>query len=194
MSGRKAHNKSLQWFTNKMDETQNYLVEETQDKAETTENQEETASVSDDKFKELDAQKKHWREKAEKFSSEKKLLEDELNKLKSQQQSEPKLYATRDELVDIKLGNMGLDAETASFVKTYAKGAGKEPIEVLEDPAVKAFLDKKKQDKELANATPSPSSRTISFQGKTLNEMNATEKLQVLKELGSESAKSISRR
>lgn len=171
-----------------MDETP-YLVDETST-TETTENQEEVAT-SDNKLIELEAQKKHWREKALKESETRKKLEEELLKFKAQPQTDPKQFATRDELVDIKLGNMGFTVEDASFVKTYAKGAGKEPFEVLEDPAIKAFLDKKREERELANAIPEPSSRTVSFGGKSLQEMNYQERLQALKELGSEAAKKI---
>jgi hypothetical protein len=174
-----------------MEETQNYLVEETPE-TEITENQTEESS-SDNKLVELEAQKRHWREKAQKESETRRKLEEELTKLRGQTPAGPNQYATRDELTDIKLGNMGLDVELASFVKTYAKGAGKEPLEVLEDPAVKSFIDKKRQDKELANAIPEPSSRTISFGGKTLTEMSREEKLQALKELGSEAARKIKR-
>lgn len=158
-----------------MDDTSNEVLESLETPVEdTTSQNNETADVSQqDKFKELSAQKAHWREKALKEAEARKKLEEQLARVKPQVDN--RLESVVEDMTDLKLGQKGLDEDAAKFVKTYAKGLGKTALEVLEDPTVKGFLASRKASQDHENAIPDSGSRTISVGSKPISEMSDQE-------------------
>jgi hypothetical protein len=124
------------------------------------------------RLKEEEAKKKHWREKAIDPTTNKTykaLYEESLQK--------PQVVPDVSERLDrIELSTKGLDEDAIGFIKTYAKGAGKSPGEVLTDPAVQMFLEARKQKLAVQDAIPASSSRTVSVGGKSLAEMTPKER------------------
>lgn len=135
----------------------------------------ETADASQETINTLSAQKAHWREKALKETEARKKLEDQLSRVKPQTQADGRLDSVVEDLTDLKLGQRGLDEDSARFVKTYAKGLGKTALEVLEDQTIKDFLESRKARQAHENAVPDPSSRTITVGSKPLSEMTDKE-------------------
>lgn len=142
--------------------------EETAAKAETP-----TPSTDLEKrLKEEEAKKKHWREKA---------IDPTTNKtykaLYEEAMSKPQVVPDVSERLDrIELSTKGLDEEAINFIKTYAKGSGKSPGEVLTDPLVQTFLEARKNKQAVQDAIPASSSRTVSVGGKSLMEMTPKER------------------
>jgi len=157
-----------------MDEQSNELQElETPVEDTTSENNDNADQPQDDsKLKELDAQRKHWREKALKAEESRKKLEEQLARVKPQA-GDNRLDSVVEDMTDLKLGQKGLDEDAARFVKTYAKGLGKNALEVLEDETVKDFLQSRKARKDHENAVPDTSNRTVSIDNKPISEMSA---------------------
>lgn len=159
--------------TTKMDEPQNDIQEQTV--VETpTENPE---APSGDKLAEALAQKKHWRDKAVDPSTGKtyKALYEEAQKAPAV--ANPNQFATKEDLMKIELQNMGYDLETVASVMTYAKGAGKDPLAVLEDPFVKSAVESKKAKARLEESIPSSSSKSAPVPlPKPYREMSLTER------------------
>lgn len=122
-----------------------------------------------DREKELLAKARHWREKA-------KRAEASARPVANPQQIDPSQFATKDELVDVQLDRQGFDPDTAALIKTYAKGAGKSPLAVLEDDAIKDIIEQRKKKASLANATPPASDRSLTADGKQWGEMDETER------------------
>jgi hypothetical protein len=152
-------------ISNEMQDLQN-PVEDT-----TPETNDEAVVQDDSKLKELDAQRKHWREKALKEAEARKKLEEQLARVKP----DNRLDSVVEDLTDLKLGQKGLDEEAARFIKTYAKGMGKNALEILEDQTVKDFLQSRKSQKDHDNAIPEPGNRTITIGDKPLSEMSDKE-------------------
>lgn len=137
---------------------------------------ENEAAPSDAKVKELLAQKKHWRDKAidPKTGKTYKALLDEL-KAQPKPSVDTSNLATKEEVTDIKLGQMGFDVETATHIKALAKGLGKNPLEVLDHPLVKTYVDTQKKEKNLQDSIPGSSSRTVTVGQKSISEMSDKE-------------------
>lgn len=143
----------------------------------TTSENNEVADVEPqgDELKTALAQKKHWRDKAvdPKTGKTYKVLLDEARA--KPQQSDNRIESVVEDLTDLKLGQRGLDEDSARFVKTYAKGLGKTALEVLEDETIKDYLASRKARQDHENSVPDPSSRTITVGAKPLSEMTDKE-------------------
>lgn len=148
-------------------------LQEVQNPVEDTTSENNDGTADDSKLKELDAQRKHWREKALKEGEARKKLEEQLAKVKPQVDN--RLDSVVEDLTDLRLGQKGLDENAARFVKTYAKGLGKTALEVLEDQTVKDFLQSRKARQDHDNAIPEPGNRTITVGDKPLSEMSDKE-------------------
>ena len=158
-----------------MDEQSNEGLELQNPVEDTTSENNDNADVEpqdNSKLKEMDAQRKHWREKALKAEESKKTLEAQLARVKP----DNRLDGVVEDMTDLRLGQKGLDEDAARFVKTYAKGLGKNALEVLDDPTVKDFLQSRKDRQNHENAVPDPSSRTVTVGDKPLSEMTSKEK------------------
>lgn len=153
----------------------------------------EVAAAYQEKNKQLFGRLTEAEKSAKEIKAEKDAADMELKRLKEESTKNPPTtnFATKEELVDIRLGNMGLDEETIGYVKALAKGKGIDPFAALNEPLIKQHMEDKKRKQEIEGATLNPSSRTMVFNDKPLSEHSAQEKLQILKELGTESAKNI---
>lgn len=143
--------------------------------------QEEATAVPREKAVELLKQKNHWKEKAidpETGKHYKTLYEESVAaaKPKPEEQSVPQNVATKDDLAEIRLQSKGYSEEQIRSIKAYAKGQGKDPMEVLEDPFVQSALSAQKAREEVQSAVPAPTGRTISIEGKSLTEMTPAER------------------
>ncbi len=149
---------------------------------------EEVATAYSTKNKELfgrmtEAETREKQVKADKAKLEEdhKVLEGKLKEVKPQDTTN---FATKDELADFRLSGMGYDEETISAIKTYAKGAGKNPLDVLGEPIVKTLIESKEAQNRLHNAMPDTSDRTQVYNGKKFEELSTQEKIQATVELG----------
>lgn len=70
----------------------------------------------------------------------------------------------------------GYNAEETDSIFAYAKGIGKEPQAVIDDPFVKTAITAMRQTKANVNATPSPSGSTIVVEGKKWSDMSNDER------------------
>ena len=127
----------------------------------------------------LNAQKKHWREKAVDQATGKtyKELYEAAQKVKPNQPAEQEdvkkdiqwLKAVEEKR---QFGYQhGLSPEEADQVFNYAQGAGIKPEKALEHPFVKSGLESLKATKRAQSATPRPSSRSPLVEGKTFSEL-----------------------
>jgi hypothetical protein len=155
-----------------MDELQNGIEETELENEETVETEDVSKQIAT-----LSQQKKHWRDKAIDPTTGKtyKTLYEE-SKAKPVQSVDTSQFAKAEDLIDLKLGQKGFDEETAVAIKAYARGLGKNPLEVLEDKFVKSVIDANKSAKELETHTPDTSNRTISVSGKDVSSMNDKER------------------
>lgn len=69
-----------------------------------------------------------------------------------------------------------LDAESIDEVIKYAKGAEISYAEAMDSTVIKAFLRVKQAKERVAQATPAPSSKSISINGKGWGELSEAEK------------------
>lgn len=129
--------------------------------------------AENNKVAELDAKRRHWREKALKMAERIKELE---SKVPAPEVKASDTDSLKEDVATLRLAQKGLDEEAISFVKAYAKGKGTDAATALEDEAIKSFLELRKQKQSLESAIPAPSNRTVSVQGKTLTEMSPAER------------------
>jgi len=130
--------------------------------------------------------KLHFKSKFEVTSQ--KLAETEAELAKFKTQPPPKNEGQPDE-INNRLGNLefseakrqfasqyGYTAEETDKLFAYAKGIGKEPHTIIDDPFVKTAITVLRQSKANADATPAPSGSTIVVEGKKWSEMSNDER------------------
>ena len=132
----------------------------------------------------LNAQKKHWREKAVDPTTGKPYKE----LFEAAQQAKNNQPAEGDDVKkDIQwlkaveekrqFGYQhGLSPEEADQVFNYAQGAGIKPEKALEHPFVKSGLESLKATQRAQSATPRPSSRSPLVEGKTFKDLKPEER------------------
>ena len=113
-------------------------------------------------------------ERAEKLAKE---LEAKLQELSKEKGSDlPKgndasLNRLDEVEMKVELRMEGYSKDEISFMESYAKGLGKKLNEVTNDPMIKKAIEGSRADKKAELDTPTPSSRTAVYKGKTINEI-----------------------
>jgi len=135
------------------------------------------------------ARKLHFKSKFE--VTNQKLAEAEAELAKFKTQPTPPNNPEKPDEINNRLGNLelseskryfasrnGYSAEETDSIFAYAKGIGKEPQAVLDDPFVKTAITALRQTKANVNATPAPSGSTIVVEGKNWASMSKDERKQ----------------
>lgn len=125
------------------------------------------------KYKEAEAQKRHWREKAKKAQEQPPAQEQKPEPQKDSSISEDE-WKKRMEFIVTK--GKGLDADETDEVISYAKGKGISYQEALESSVIKAYLSDRTTKKRVEAATPQSSKSSFKSNGKTWESMSSKEK------------------
>lgn len=128
-------------------------------------------------LKQVQAQKLHWREKAQREKEARLAKEQEITELKTRLEAiENKTKETSSSVEEIKLREEhGLDDADLRILRGLATGAGKQPHEMLEDEAFKEYREVKLSKKRTVEAIPTQSSRTPIVDNKTFSELSPEE-------------------
>ncbi len=78
--------------------------------------------------------------------------------------------------VEFKIANPSLDAEVIDKVFKLAKAEGKTPNDMLEDPMVKTYIEKKSQDANNAAATPQAGRSSLGTPEKPVSDFTDAER------------------
>ena len=146
------------------DTPQNQEEQDSQNTAEekTSENQKSSEKEQPESLESLAAQKKHWREKAQKSDEELSKLQEQLDELK-----EAKTEKQEDEVQenakftnqerDFLLTHRDVDADTFETVRRLAKAYDIGLEDAYENDEVKSFIEFRKSKSESNQKVPSPS-------------------------------------
>jgi len=132
------------------------------------------------------ARKVHFRNKFQETNQKLAEAQAELAKLKTPNAPivNDKLDEVNNRLCNLELSETkrqfgsqhGFSAEETDSIFAYAKGIGKEPHTVIDDPFVKTAITAMRQTKANVNATPAPSGSTIVIEGKKWSDMSNDER------------------
>ena len=130
-------------------------------------------------FQAIEAQKHHWKEKAEKAEARSKELEAEVAKFKATQPkpAESKSFGVED-LVEVTNALEGLDSDTKQYLVKQHKITGKQINEIKQEEDFATWLEGHKVKVE-KNKTLNPSTRP----SETTREKGFTEKLEELDDI-----------
>lgn len=122
------------------------------------------------------AQKKHWREKAEKEASEKSELQKKLAELEKasskplQEEKAPEAPKPDfDSIWDNIEAIQGLSTDEVVELRSEAKALGVSPVNYIKSKAGQAHLKEFRSTKKSQEATPTPSKRIPVFNGKPID-------------------------
>ena len=121
-----------------------------------------------------EAQKRHWRDKAKTASQPKEKEPKAQDAPKQTNSNEDEEWRKRIEFVTT--SGRDLSSEEVQQVMMYAKGSNTSYEEALGSPMIKSFLEGRKREETISNATPSSSRSSFKVQGKNWHGMNAKEK------------------
>lgn len=118
------------------------------------------------------AKMKHWREKYQKIA--------EFVQPPKKEEPEPDVVERLSKLEEVEQKRefgyrYGYSPEEVDKIFAFAKGEGKKPEEVVDDPFVQAAIDKIREKKKVENAIPFPSNSTLKVDGKSWDEMTPEE-------------------
>jgi cobalamin biosynthesis protein CobT len=127
-----------------------------------TEEEEGSSEVEDaeevkKKFRELNEQRKHWRDRAKKLEEELK------NRPEPKKSSSNKAETSKhsEERIDFRFEHPELSTQAVDEIETYATAKGISLEEALKSPLIKTFVASEKKRKELLHASPGTRSQPL---------------------------------
>lgn len=125
-------------------------------------------------------QKKHWRTKAKSVEEENRLLKDKLKSFENQNinkgEAPKEDVSDFDRVVDNFDAIRDLAPGELSELRSSAKELGVDPVKYIKSKAGQALITQMRQTQKTQEATPSPSSRIKTFNGKPVNEVLTSDK------------------
>jgi len=141
----------------------------------------QTNQIDGDLVGRLRGQKEHFQTKSEKLEAENADLRKKLESAGKEVKADPAPLQVAPEVDErltlVELGQKGYSPVEVEFIRTYAKGVGKNPNEVLEVEIVKTAIEATREKSRLESGIPSSSSRTVPLKvnDKTVDQMSRDE-------------------
>jgi len=155
-----------------------------EDKTSENDGSQEQSDDLSKKVKELDSQRKHWKDKYKKAQEQAKAaFEDEEGPSKQENAEASNLSDTSSNDLSardiLKLKKDGYSDDEILELDEYSQRFNVPIKEIMEDDIIKAGIEKKREKAKVDQATPAPSKRSgAPVNGKTWSEMNREERVE----------------